>query len=45
MEEDTHGDLLEGVGDYVQGRNMEKFLILSVIGVFTIGLGQDLSLG
>ena len=24
MEENTHGDLLEGVGDYLQGRNMEK---------------------
>ena len=45
MEENTHGDLLEGLGDYLQDRNMEKFHILSVIGVFTIGLGQDLSLG
>ena len=36
MEENIHGDLLEDVGDYFQGRNMEKFHILSVIGVFTI---------
>ena len=43
MGENTHGDLLEGVGDYIQGRNIQ-FHILSAIGIFTIGFWQDLSL-
>ena len=45
MGENTDGDLIEGVGDYIQGRNIEKSPIPSSNGIFTIGLWQDLSLG